>query len=138
MMRRTKYRLLLIAALLHLFADVAFAGGAVLCVGSNDHLAIEAQHAVAGDCETIEQTSEVRFTGNAQSGAEDCTDSPLHVEAELVSTSEEASDLNPNSLAAFGNPSKADLTQLHAGYVRQRAADLTPDLRLHRTTVLIL
>ena len=87
MMRRTKYRLLLITALLHLFADVAFAGGAILCVGSNDHLAIEAQHAVSGDCETIEQTSEVGFT-DAKSGAEDCSDSPLHVEAELVSTSD--------------------------------------------------
>ena len=137
MMRRTKYRLLLITALLHLFADVAFAGGAILCVGSNDHLAIEAQHGVAGDCQTIEQTSEVGFT-DAQAGDEDCSDSPLHAEAELLSSSDEASALNPNLVAALDNPFEYDLTQLHVGYLGQRAADLPPDLRAHRTTVLLL
>ena len=137
MMRHTKYRLLLITALLHLFADVAFAGGAILCVGSNDHIAIEAQRGVAGDCQTVEQTSEVGFT-DAQSNPEDCSDSPLHAEAELVSTSDEGSALNPDLVAALGNSFESDLTQLHAGYLRQRAADLPPDLRAHRTTVLLL
>jgi hypothetical protein len=137
MTRRTEYRLLLITALLHLFADAAFAGGAILCVGSNDHVAIEAQNAFSGDCQTAEQSSEVGFT-DAQSGAEGCNDIPLHADAELVSTSNEASEFSPNLIAVLGNPFESDLTRMRAGYLRQRGAQLPPDLRAHRTTVLLL
>jgi len=138
MIRRRKYRLLLITALLHLFADTAFAGGAILCVGSNDHVAIEAQNAFPGDCQTVEQASEVGFT-DAQSGAEGgCSDIPLHADAELVSTSDEASGFSPNLVAVLGNPFESDLTQMRAGYLRQRGAQPPPELRAHRTTVLLL
>jgi len=137
MIRRTKFRLLLMTALFHLFADVAFAGGAVLCVGSNDHFAIESLSGVPGDCQTVEQTAESGFT-NAGSGSEDCSDSPLHVEAELVSTWGQASYLDPNLVPVPGDPFEFDLTRVHASNLRNAAVELPPDLRALRTIVLLI
>ena len=139
MMRRTKYRLLLITALLHLFADVAFAGGAILCVGSNDHLAIEVEHSSPGGCQTASDSNlfEVDVADDS-SQTEDCVDRPLHSEAELLSSSEDASDLIPNVIAIDDHLYGFDLDSVRLSCSIQRGPSLAADLRAHRTTVLLL
>ncbi len=79
------HHFLLLTALFHLFADVAFAGGAVFCVGPNDHSAVELGHLAPG-CETIEVAqAQQPNAGLANESCTSCTDSPLHTEAEIAS-----------------------------------------------------
>jgi hypothetical protein len=130
------HSILLLTAIFHLLADVAFAGGSVLCVGPNDHAQIEAGH-VALDCGSF-RSAAVR--GNdwplAIGDASDCVDIPLHEEAERVS--EELSwDLDRPSVV--DSTLCSDLLQkrgrdLHVG----QGADLTPTMRAHRSIVLIV
>ena len=145
MMRRTKYRLLLMTALLHLIADVAFAGGAVLCVGANDHLAVEMQHGASGDCQAENLAAEATLAETyvsevyADSSSKDCTDRPLHGEAEFVSGSrEETSELIQDSAVALDAVFGIDLASASSFDCHGSVRSLSPHLPAHRTTVLLI
>jgi len=140
MMRRTKYRLLLMTALLHLIADVAFAGGAVLCVGANDHLAVEMQHGASVDCQAEELAAEATLAETyVDSSSEDCTDRPLHSEAEFVSGSrEKTSELIQDSAIALDAIFGIDLASASSFDRRGSVKTLSPHLPAHRTTVLLI
>ena len=139
-MKRTwTHRFLLFAALLHLFADVAAVGGAVFCVGPDDHRAIEFGHITPG-CdapgEVAESASPTTVALNAGDSCTDCTDTSLHEEAEL-GTKRVSWDAPPAVLASPFQPQ-----QLVALLAERRAPALRPDLsatlRAHRSIVLII
>lgn len=141
MKRTAKQRLLLGFALFHLLSDVAFAGGAILCVGPDDHRAIESQHISDVGCQTpatpeSAQPDKLAYSGAspAQSG---CADSPLHEDAELVSQADDASNIAP-ALFTSGFPSEltARTPQVVASGVH--VPGLSAALRAHRTTVLLI
>ncbi len=147
MIRKRNHRLLLLAALVHLFADVAFADGAVLCVGPVGHAAIEAGH-FSADCQplpsvgigaavsrTEEADPEFAFRDPAGECA-DCTDTPLHGDAEK--TSEDPSwefDRVSASPEPFFLPMSApDRVRLDVA----RSCEQAPALRAHRSVVLVI
>ena len=147
MIRYRTHPLLLFAALAHLLADIAFAGGAVLCVGPADHAAIEAGH-FSADCQplpsvdaerTVAPSGEAsremafRIPGNE---CDDCTDMPLHGDAEK--TAEEFS-WNPGRVSALPVPSSLQPSCLDriARHVVP-TADVCPTLRAHRSIVLVI
>ncbi len=133
------HSILVLAAMFHLLADVAFAGGSVLCVGPNDHAEIEVGH-VARDCGPSQEVQQ----GDVQDGdsllsigdASDCIDIPLHADAEMVF--EDLSwdlDTPPIVDASFGAARLLERGQdLYIG----QATDLTPAMRVHRSIVLLL
>lgn len=130
--------ILLLTALLHLLVDVAFAGGAVFCVGPNNHAAIEIEVGhFARDCGPF-QDAKVKGSDPelAIGDSTDCTDIPLHSEAEMVC--EDLSwDPNPPSALAFSSGSGPPLrpgSELCVG----QGTDLTPTMRAHRSIVLII
>ncbi|HEB91797.1 MAG TPA: hypothetical protein ENI85_19635 [Deltaproteobacteria bacterium] len=147
MIRHRTHHLLLLAALAHLLADIAFAGGAVLCVGPADHAAIEAGH-FAADCQPLpslgaegtvrpsdEASRQMAFRIPGDECA-DCTDMPLHGDAEK--TAEEFS-WNPGPVSALPDPfslqpSCLDRIAQHVG----PTADVCPTLRAHRSIVLVI
>ena len=136
MKRNRTHSTLLITALFHLLVDVAFAGEAVLCVGPNDHAAIEVGH-LARDCASFQEAN-VGGSGPelAIGDSTDCTDIPLHTEAEMAS--EDLSwDPNPPSALAFCAGSGAPLT-LGSELCVGQGSDLTPTMRAHRSIVLII
>lgn len=136
MTRTTTQRLLLCAALLHLFADVAYAGAAILCVGPNEHRAIETEHPLAQGCPS-QPTSDAAGFSNASSTG-DCIDSPLHSEAELVSSSTDTCD-GVSSAATLSVALEAErLALARLPRAQARDPDLPPELRAHRGTVLLL
>lgn len=134
----SRNRLLLFVAFFHLLADVAFAGGAVLCVGPDEHRAIESQYLADSGClsEELESPHGAELSAGT-SDSEECTDSPLHSEAELASSAEPLPDLE-GAPAAFATPpigAVVDAIRLRA---RARAPDVSPALRAHRTVVLLI
>lgn len=134
----TRNRLFLLVAFFHLLADVAFAGGAVLCVGPDDHRAIESQYVADSGCVSDQPVSTRGTDLSANtSDAGECTDSPLHSEAELTSSAESVSDAE-SSPVAFSTPSM--LADVAAVRLRAcaRAPTGSPGLRHHRTIVLII
>lgn len=136
--RRTKYCMLLVAALVHLIADVAFAGGAVFCVGPDDHRAIEFQSAATAGCPQADADTSFGHT-ISDAGSGDCSDSPLHPDAELAPKPDNGSDLAP----IFGalpstNHRISNVTTERGICPLNRATGLPPGLRAHRTIVLIL
>lgn len=137
-MHRTWLRhLVLLTAFLHLFADVALAGGAVLCVGPNDHEVIEFGH-IAPDCEALANTatrgSDTPLGPGSCSG---CEDRPLHDEAELASGHEPGDYDAPPALAVRIIPAP---TSLARGVVLPRLNRLVASgiLRAQRSTVLLI
>lgn len=137
--RRIRIRLLLATALLHLLADVAFAGGAVLCVGSNGHLAIEAQHAVTVLChpDLPDEAAAVPTTDLVRADSGECDDRPLHSEAEFVSKTNEDGDTG--HAVAVSTASVFAATRPASSYLLGARSDrISPHIRAHRTTVLII
>lgn len=136
--RRTRIRLLLATALLHLLADVAFAGGAVLCVGSNGHMAIEAQHAVTVLCHPeLPDEAAVPTTDLVRAESGECDDRPLHSEAEFVSKTNE--DGNTGHAVAASTTSVSAATRPASSYLLGAHSDrISPHIRAHRSTVLII
>ena len=135
MTRRSGHRLLLATALLHLFADVAFAGGAVFCVGADDHRAVELQHASAAICQTAE-AFDMADGATVLASASDCEDSPLHCSPELVGSADDGSDIAPLVVSLSSPLSVPGPGQSLEGLARTPISP--PGLRLHRTTVLLL
>ena len=138
MNRNSRNRLLLFFALFHLLSDVAYAGAAVLCVGPDDHRAVESKHAVEAGCQKFDESAPlgVDVTGRARPSSE-CSDRPLHSEAELRSSHPSPTD-PPSFVLAFA-PAET-LADSSNTLIRARArapADSTA-LRAHRTTVLII
>ena len=130
------HSILLLTAIFHLLADVAFAGGAVLCVGANDHAEIEAGH-VARDCrlfeDAIAQAGDPQF---AMGETSDCTDIPLHCDAEMASKDSSWDPASPAvpTLALGSYPLLVRGCDLLIGL----GTHLTPTMRAHRSIVLIL
>lgn len=135
MARRSGYRLLLATALLHLFADVAFAGGAVFCVGTNDHRAVELQHASVAVCQTAD-AFDVADAAAVLASTSDCEDTPLHCSPELVGSADDGSDIAPTVVALASQLSSPSPERALGGSVRTSISP--PGLQLHRTTVLLL
>jgi hypothetical protein len=146
-MKRTRvHRFLILTALLHLCADVALAGGGVLCVGPDDHQEIEFGH-FGSDCgslkgaELMERSAEFAFGVRPalEIGAEDCadcTDRPLHGEAEFVSPDV---SWDPTSLAGLMiRIQTAPVPLRFGGQLLERRIGLTPTARALRTTILII
>ena len=137
-MKRTWVRqVLLLTALIHLFADVALAGGAVLCVAPNGHTAVEIGH-LAQDCETL---SGARTLGPGtvfeSDACADCTDSPLHEEAEMASRRISGDFDGPPALAVHGIP----VPLLEADGIErviQNRLDISTTIRAHRSIVLLI
>jgi hypothetical protein len=138
MNRTTRNQLLLIFALFHLLADVAYAGAAVLCVGPDDHRAIESEHIVETGCQASKKSAPLGagITNRIPSSG-DCSDSPLHSEAELVSSFDRSPGTTPAVAALVPSASPA-ATSTTLVLARARAPAETTALRAHRTTVLII
>lgn len=133
MMRTRTHHILFLTALLHLFADVAFAGGVVLCVGPNDHREFEQSHLAGASCEAVTASDD-----SASSLPNDCSDSELHSDAEIASASENDSIPAP-ALVALPSPFQAAVPPRATSWLPfARAPDLAPALLRHRTTVLLL
>jgi hypothetical protein len=139
-MKRTwTHRFLLVAALLHLFADVAAVGGAVFCVGPDDHRAVEFGHITPG-CDAPGEAAESAYSEaialNGGDSCTNCTDTALHEEAE-IGTKRVSWDAPPAVLASPLQPQ-----QLAALHTERRAPAFRPDssatLRAHRSIVLII
>ena len=133
MTRPLTRHLLLLAVLLHLPMDAAAAGELVVCIGSNDHLAIELAHGGEPDCDSS--------GGIAPSGAglpADCTDVPLHPDMELASAAPDAK--KPPLVDA--PPSPPPIASPHLSLLGLRAIHsapfVAPGLLAQRTTVLRL
>lgn len=137
MNRTGRNRLLLFVALFHLLSDVAFAGGAILCVGPNDHRAIESEHLAEAGCQTTSAASSSSLALTEGAAAEDCTDSPLHSEAEFVSSADQNPDVQPTAAASV-LPSCPSLAAIDTVRPRARAPDESSSLRAHRTIVLVI
>ena len=137
MNRTARNRLLLFVSLFHLLADVAFAGGAILCVGPDDHRAIESEHLAEAGCQTsaVELPSSLAITEGA--APEDCTDSPLHTEAELVASKDSYPDVQPAAVVP-ALPSCSSLAAVDVVRPQARAPDESSSLRAHRTIVLLI
>jgi len=134
----SRNRLLLFVAFFHLLADVAFAGGAVLCVGPDEHRAVESQYLADSGCLSEELGSPYGAELSAEaSDSEDCTDSPLHSEAELASSAEPLPDVQ-DTPAAFATPPIGEVVDAIRLRARARAPAISPGLRAHRTVVLII
>lgn len=123
MNRTARNTLLVFLATFHFLADAAFAGGAILCIGPDDHLAIESSHEAELGCESIAQVpAEAAPEGLSRGGplTEDCTDRVLHAEAELVSSKQEttasvATHSTPaESLSAANTDSPTDRPQVRS------------------------
>jgi hypothetical protein len=139
MNRNSRNRLLLIFALFHLLADVAYAGASVLCVGADDHRAIEPEHVAEAGCQPSAESTpnDAGITNRAPSPSEDCSDSPLHSEAELVSSRDRTLDFAPDFVAISPSLFQAATSNTLVS-PRPRAPAETTALRAHRTTVLII
>ena len=130
------HSILLLTAIFHLLADMAFAGGAVLCVGANDHTEIEAGH-VARDCGPFQdanlQANDPQFAIGETS---DCTDIPLHSDAEMASKDFSWDPTSPATLTLTSRsyPLLIRGRDLHIGL----GIDLAPTMRVHRSIVLII
>jgi len=136
MNRTARNRLLLFFAVFHLLADVAYAGGAILCVGPDDHRAIESEH-LAEACQTGNAASSPSLAVAKGVASEDCTDSPLHTEAELVTSSDPDPDAQPTFVASAPS-SRSSLATSDVFRPRARAPDESTSLRAHRTIVLLI
>lgn len=133
----SKQRLLLCLALVHLFSDAAYAGGAVLCVGPDDHREVESEHVADLGCQTAaQQEPEQVGPGTGESPSETCVDSPLHSDAEIVSQIDDGSDLG--IAGAIVHPSEGVRKNTAPLASLVRAPDVLPALRAHRTTVLVI
>lgn len=140
MTRNSRNRLLLFFALFHLLADVAYAGASVLCVGADEHRTIESEHLAEVGCQASENfvQSETEFAERSPlTGSSDCTDSPLHSEAELVSSFDRMPDTASADLV-FATPTSLSATSTTLIRPRARAPAEPLALRAHRTTVLII
>ena len=139
MNRTARNRLLLFFAVFHLLADVAFAGGAILCVGPDDHRAIESEHLAETGCQSTSSASPgaAEFAVVGTAAPDDCTDSPLHSEAELVTSTDPDHDVQP-TLIASALPSTPSLATNDVVRPRARAPDESSSLRAHRTIVLLI
>lgn len=134
----SRNRLLLFVAFFHLLADVAFAGGAVLCVGPDEHRAIESQYLADSGCLSEELGSSHAPELSAEaSDSEDCTDSPLHSEPEMASSAEPMPDVEETP-AAFSTPPVGAVVDAIRLRARARAPTVSPALRAHRTVVLTI
>lgn len=134
-------RLLLIVALAHLLMDAGFAGAAVLCIGPDDHRAVEAEHAVDVACASAPATP-AAAGGDSLFQAIDplaghCSDSPLHSEAEFVSTQRlDVEAPGGETVTSWG--SQVHLSRVPIAGAPARAPDETAALRSLRTTVLLI
>jgi len=137
-MKRTLLKhALLLAAILHLFADVAFAGGAVLCVGPNDHSAIEVGH-LAADCETLAEVGALASMDEFGPGScNGCIDSPLHAEPEIASK-RISSNIDAPALLAPRVLSVQPAIQGRTERLGHNRLDLSMTVRAHRSTVLLI
>ena len=138
MNRTVRNRALLFVALFHLLSDVAFAGGAILCVGPDDHRAIESEHLAEAGCQTpsAPSPSGPSLTGPG-AAAEDCTDSPLHSEAELVTSSDPTDQVQPSLVASAARLGFATASTSHFRPLARAPAEAS-SLRAHRTIVLLI
>lgn len=137
-MKRTSTKhILLLTALLHLFADVALAGGAVLCVGPDDHAAIEIGH-LAPDCEIVQEARPLRTDTALESGTcSDCTDSLLHEEAELAPR-RVSDDLDAQPVLAAHVTPVPPVGARGIERPTENRLDKSMTLRAHRSTVLLI
>ncbi len=132
----TRNQFLLAVALFHLFSDVAFAGGAILCVGPNDHRAVEIRH-LAPDCEPAVNLATSAVGIDSQDGeCAGCTDSPLHSEAELGTERIEWDPTPPAVLA--GSFSAQYPPALFLERTPATRLDLSTTMRAHRSIVLLI
>jgi len=137
MNRTARNRLLLFFAVFHLLSDVAYAGGAILCVGPDDHRAIESEHLAEAGCQNGSAASSPNLAVMEGAASEDCTDSPLHTEAELVTSSDPDPDFQP-TVVASSVASSLSLATIDVVRPRARAPDESTSLRAHRTVVLLI
>jgi hypothetical protein len=141
MNRTVGNRLFLLLALAHFLTDAGFAGAAVLCVGPNDHRAVESQHTLDARCPSESSTPpglrELPGLSTADRLSSDCTDSPLHSEAELVSSKSHDTD-PPAQVAVVQTDLPLSVTAFSHVRPRARAPAETAAFRAVRTTVLIV
>lgn len=134
-------RLFLLLALAHFLTDAGFAGAAILCIGSDDHRAVESQHAGDRGCPSKSSgpssTREVAGLSLADPLANDCVDQPLHSDAELVSSQPQSAD-SPPAVGVALAPVRASIEPIPNFRPRARAPDETAAYRAIRSTVLIV
>lgn len=137
-MRRARtHHVLLLIALLHLFADAAFAGGVVLCVGPDDHRALESERSVDFGCEALAPSANAQ-RAELQALPGDCDDSPVHSDAEMVSKEQESSGSTPGQISLLVSLDFRTSLAPRAGLTLATASGRAPELRALRTTVLLL
>jgi len=131
--------LVVVAAILHLSVDAAFASSAVLCLGADGHTAVEAEHKAFANHTAPGQTvaaATVALIGVAPAG---CLDAPLHPDcAEIASTRIDGSEIVSRSTLVSATrvaPPPAGPSTLAS---TDTASALPPGMRSHHITVLQL
>ena len=141
MNRTVGNRLFLLLALAHFLTDAGFAGAVVLCVGPNDHRAIESQHTLDAGCRSelsgVPSLQDVPGLSATDPLSSDCVDSPLHSEAELISSKTQGGDAPP-AVAIVPTGLRPCVGRISHVRPRARAPDETAAHRAVRTTVLII
>ena len=134
-------RLLLLLALSHFLTDAGFAGGAVLCIGADDHRAVESEVSANLGCASTSAGAstegEVAGLSAAAPLSADCVDRPLHSEAELVSSQPHGVNAPP-AAAIFPTTTLPSVESASCVRPRARAPSQTAAYRAVRTTVLIV
>jgi len=140
MRRKRTHSILVLTAVVHLLADMAFAGGSVLCVGPDNHAEIEVGY-TARACrpavnltlaEVAEQDSDLAFTSSPG-----CVDFPLHVADEMV-TEDLSWDFDAPPLVATMPIASDPPSQSGPASRIGQVIGLTPTMRAHRSIVLIV
>lgn len=130
-------RLVFAIALLHLLADSAFAGGAVLCVESDDHRAVEAAHTAPHDPISVPDAALLQASATRSGGL--CDDSLLHSEAELVSSWARSAQVGHHlALVLAPPPAPPRSVSIAASEPARRAAAAVLRQSAHRHTVLLI
>lgn len=137
MNRTVRNRLLLFLSVFHLLSDVAYAGEAILCVGPDDHRAIESEHLVEVGCENGTTASLPSLSVMAGAASENCTDIPLRTDAELFTSSDPSPDFQP-LVVASSFASTLFLPTRNVVRPRARAPAESTSIRAHRTVVLLI
>ena len=130
-------RLLLLVAVVHLVADTVFAGDMVLCVGVNDHKAIEAVHLDTACPMTATNQRDRAGLRSIDTTPVDCSDQLVHAaSAEMVSEHADGSQLEAPAVLLS---SPRGETYAQASFPPGAASrSAPPALQSHRTIVLLI
>jgi hypothetical protein len=99
------HRIVVVAAILHLFAEAGIAEGLIVCVGADEHRAVEQEHAINGCSEANGATEQGRAESLELAGSGDCSDTILVSRCtELLSHAPDGSEAGPAAILISAAP----------------------------------